>query len=112
MGKTTDTRSSWKQATDDQDSTAGATSSETSPPSKLNYRGNMPIDEAVAYFEALTNGLKRGTVTLRQGSETMHIQLGSEVDLEIKATSKKRKGKLTFAISWWTTPANVDFEIT
>lgn len=68
--------------------------------SKVSYKATVPVPEAVAYFEAITDGLRRGSLTLRQGAGTLTLELGSEVQLEIKAASKKRKGKITFTIEW------------
>lgn len=78
---------------------------------KISYEGTMPLAEAVAYFEAIAKGLKKGALTLRQGAETLTLTPDGPVELEVKASEKKRKGKLAFEITWSAAAPADNFEI-
>jgi len=60
----------------------------------------MPRDEAVAYFDALVAGLKKGSVRFKQGDETVIVNPSDLVDVEIRARTKGDKEKVTFELSW------------
>ena len=73
--------------------------------SKISFSGGMTREEATAYFEAIAAGLRRGSLLFRRGNEP-----APHVEVEVKASSKERKGKVSFEISW-TTDSHSDLEI-
>lgn len=79
-----------------------APKSDKSQKSKVSFEGAMAREEAVAYFEALVAGLKKGTITIRQGSESISLSPSARVDVEVKAARKPDKAKIAFEISWGT----------
>lgn len=73
---------------------------ESKEPTKVDFESRVDLDEAVAYFEAITAGLKKGTLTFRQGSGAMQLIPNRQVDMKVKASKKGEKGKIVFEIAW------------
>ena len=67
---------------------------------KISYRASIPRTEAVSYFEAIIDGLKKGRVEFRQDDETVAMQLPNRVGIEVKAKQGDKKGKISFEITW------------
>lgn len=67
---------------------------------KISFESAMATEEAVNYFEAIINGLRKGSVEFRRGSEALSLQPGARVNVEVKASSKGKKEKVTFELSW------------
>ena len=72
---------------------------------KIKYERRMKREEAVTYFTSLIAGIEKGTVQFKQGKDTVVLNPGDLVDVEIKAETKGREEKVTFEISWLTTSA-------
>ena len=70
---------------------------------KIKYERRMKREEAVTYFSSLIAGLEKGTVQFKQGKDTVSLNPGDLVDVEIKAETKGREEKVTFEISWLAT---------
>ncbi len=68
--------------------------------SKIVYQSSMQRLEAVNYFDALTVGLKKGSVQFKQGDNTIIVTPPETVDVEIHASKKGRKETVTFELSW------------
>jgi amphi-Trp domain-containing protein len=68
--------------------------------SRMRFRGTMHRDEAVSYFEAILAGLKHGSLQFRQGDSRLNLNLPLFVDVTVKASSKKTKGKVEFELQW------------
>ena len=68
--------------------------------SKLTFESRLAADEAFNYLSALIRGIQGGSVTLRQGDETLSLAPGGEVDIKVKAAHKGRKEKLEVELSW------------
>jgi len=69
-------------------------------PSKVKFESVLAKEEAVSYFEALIEGLKKGTIQLKQGSHTIVLKPNGQVSIEVKASRKGDKEKLAFEITW------------
>ena len=78
------------------------TTEESQPKSatKVKYAGFMPREEAISYFESIVAGLKKGTIRLKQGEETLVLEPPSHLDIEVKAQHKGEKGSIAFEIAW------------
>src|SRR5262245_329275 len=74
-------------------------------PSKVKFESVLAREEAVSYFEALIEGLRKGTIQLRQGADTITLKPGPQVAIEVKAGRKNEKEKISFEIAWRTEAA-------
>jgi amphi-Trp domain-containing protein len=79
-------------------------------PMKISFESAMALEEAVAYFEAIVTGLKKGSIEFRRGADSLSLRPGSQVNVEVKASGKGHKEKVTFELSWVIEPQR-DFEI-
>lgn len=68
--------------------------------SKVQFKNRLALDEAVSYFEAIVAGLKKGEIELKQEDNHLVLSPQSEVSIEVKASAKEEKGKVSFKISW------------
>ena len=57
-------------------------------------------EEAIRYFEAIINGIKKGSIELKQESESLKLYPAENLKLDIKASSDGDKEKVSFKISW------------
>lgn len=69
---------------------------------KLKFESAMPRDEAVAYFEAIIAGLRKGAIQFRRGEETLAVAPAGHVEIEVKASRKGAKESVSFEIAWRT----------
>lgn len=67
---------------------------------KVSFASAMPREEAISYFESIVSGLKRGAVHLKQEEETIILNPSPQIDVEVKAVSKREKEKISFKMSW------------
>ncbi|MGD8861203.1 MAG: amphi-Trp domain-containing protein [Myxococcales bacterium] len=70
--------------------------------SKIKFHSDMARDEAVAYFEAIVQGLKRGALQFRRGEEHLDLSPPERLSVKVKAASKGDKEKVEFELSWST----------
>jgi len=78
----------------------GTTASEESSRAKLAFSTPVSREEAVAYFEAIVGGLRKGAVEFRQGDEGLALSPPEHLNIEVKASRKGEKSKISFEISW------------
>lgn len=69
---------------------------------EVRYEGTMPLEEAVSYFEALLAGMRKGTISLKQGEKQLALAPPAFLDVEVKAVRKKEKEKISFELTWRT----------
>ncbi|MCA9503547.1 MAG: amphi-Trp domain-containing protein [Spirochaetaceae bacterium] len=69
---------------------------------KLSFGSSMDRDEVAAYFEAIVAGLRQGSIHFRQKDEALTLSPPERVELEVKASSKRGKERLSFEIAWRT----------
>jgi amphi-Trp domain-containing protein len=67
---------------------------------RIKYVNCMPRDEAVAYFEAVIAGLRKGAIEFRRGDSKVAISPAEQVDIEVKASRKHDRESVSFEISW------------
>jgi amphi-Trp domain-containing protein len=67
---------------------------------KLAFSTPLSREEAVAYFEAIVGGLRKGSVEFRQGDEALALSPPEHLNVEVKASRKGEKSKISFEISW------------
>lgn len=67
---------------------------------KLAFSTALSREEAVAYFEAIVGGLRKGSVEFRQGDEALALSPPEHLNIEVKASRKGEKSKISFEISW------------
>jgi len=70
------------------------------PSGKIAFENDMTREEAVSYLDAVVKGLATGTVTFRQGDECLELQPAANVAVEVKASRKGRKEKVSFELTW------------
>lgn len=70
------------------------------PNGKIAFENDMAREEAVSYLDAIVKGLATGSVTFRQGDECLELQPAANVEVEVKASRKGRKEKVSFELSW------------
>lgn len=67
---------------------------------KIKFKNDMQRDEAIVYFEALVDGLRKGSLQLQQGNEKLVLEPNGEMKVEIKASRKEDKQKFSMELSW------------
>jgi amphi-Trp domain-containing protein len=69
---------------------------------KLNvaFESTIAREEAVAYFETLVAGLKKGKLHLKQELNEISLHPPENLVVKVKATRKRDKEKLSFEVSW------------
>jgi amphi-Trp domain-containing protein len=67
---------------------------------KLGFESFLPREEAVAYFEAIVAGLKKGAIQFKQDDESLTLNPPSHLDIEVKASRKKGRERISFEVSW------------
>jgi len=75
---------------------------ETRDQEKLEFSTTTRGDEVANYLFQIADGLRLGTLTLRTGGHTVHLQPGEMLRLEVAAKNKadKGKGSLQLELSW------------
>ena len=68
--------------------------------SEVKFENNLPLAEAVSYFEAVVAGLRQGSINVRHGDKDVTLKPTQTVDIEVKAVRKKKKEGITFEIFW------------
>lgn len=67
---------------------------------KVVFENTMAREEAVSYFEAIVTGLKKGRLHIKQGDASLELQPGQQVDVEVVASRKKGRERISFEIEW------------
>jgi amphi-Trp domain-containing protein len=67
---------------------------------KIKFKNEMEKEEAVVYFEAIVDGMRRGNLMLQQGPEKLELQPKGKLKVEIKASRKDDKEEFSFELSW------------
>ena len=67
---------------------------------QIRFDSPMALEEAVAYFEAIAAGMKKGRINLRQGDRTLGLTPPSHLQVRVKGSKKEDGEKLAFQISW------------
>ncbi|HVZ34464.1 MAG TPA: amphi-Trp domain-containing protein [Polyangiaceae bacterium] len=67
---------------------------------KIKFASVMQRGEAVAYFAALVDGLRHGRLQFRHGMESVALEPGEQVAIEVKASRKGDKERVSFELEW------------
>ena len=67
---------------------------------KVVFENTMAREEAVSYFEAIVTGLKKGRLCIKQGDASLDLEPGQQVDVEVVASRKKGRERISFEIEW------------
>ena len=67
---------------------------------KIQYRNQMHIDDAIAYFEAIVAGLKKNKVEVTKEDKSIVLEPQEQLIVEVKASTKPERSKISFKMSW------------
>ena len=67
---------------------------------KIKFASVMQRGEAVAYFAALVDGLRHGRLQFRHGMESVALEPTEQVAIEVKASRKGDKERVSFELEW------------
>jgi amphi-Trp domain-containing protein len=67
---------------------------------KLKFASVMQRAEAVAYFSALVDGLRHGRLQFRHGKESVALEPSAQVAIEVKASRKGDRERVSFELEW------------
>ena len=67
---------------------------------KIQYRNQMHIDDAIAYFEAIVAGLKKKKVEVTKEDKSIVLEPQEQLIVEVKASTKPERSKISFKMSW------------
>ena len=95
------------EASDGQDVGAKAKEKEKE---KVKFESTMQRAEAVAYFQAIVEGLKQGSIQIKQGDKSLALTPPASLGLAVKASRKGDSQKISFELEW--TQTTSDLEIT
>lgn len=70
--------------------------------SRVKFESTLTRLEAVAYFEAIVAGLRKGALKFKQGEDAISLSPAEHVDVEVKAQRKRGKENVSFEIAWHT----------
>jgi amphi-Trp domain-containing protein len=75
---------------------------ERKPKSKqrIEFSSSMQRDEAIAYFEAIIGGLRKGALQFKQGGESLALTPPPYLEVDVVASRKADKEKVVFELSW------------
>ena len=69
---------------------------------KIKFESTMQREEAVTYFRALVDGLDAGHLVFKQGEESLELDPTGPVTVEVKASLKGDRQKVSFELEWRT----------
>ncbi len=69
---------------------------------KVKFKSMMLREEAISYFEAILAGIKRGSIQIRQGDESVELRPTPQLDVSVKAASRDQDERIVFEIKWRT----------
>lgn len=67
---------------------------------KIKYEATLQRKEAVVYFSALVDGLSAGALHFKQGEEDLELNPAELLSVEVKASTKGARQKVSFEIEW------------
>lgn len=66
----------------------------------VSLKGEMELGNVIDHLEKIMNGLTQGTICIQQGSDLVTLKPTSHIDIELEASLKGNKEKLTLELSW------------
>lgn len=67
---------------------------------KVEIEQVLDLPTAISHLEDVLSGLKKGSLTLTQGLDTVTLNVPGVVELEMTASRKKEKQKICIELSW------------
>ncbi len=67
---------------------------------RIKFKNQMQREEAAVYFEALVDGLRKGSLQLQHVGDKLVLEPQGDIKVEIKASRKDEKQKVSFEMSW------------
>jgi amphi-Trp domain-containing protein len=89
---------------DDDDDESSSRKAKDKDKAKIKFASVMQRGEAVAYFAALVDGLRHGRLQFRHGVESVALEPSDQVGIEVKASRKGEKERVSFELEWKRTP--------
>jgi amphi-Trp domain-containing protein len=83
------------------------------PRGRIEFNALLSREEAVAYFESIVDGLRRGSLRLNQGTNEVTLAPTAQLEVSVEARVKDGKERLIFDLSWRTqgeTSLQISFE--
>ncbi len=66
----------------------------------ISLKGEMDTKRAISYLEDIIKGLKEGTICIQQGTDLVTLKPSSTVDMELEASLKEDKEKISLKLAW------------
>lgn len=66
----------------------------------VSLKGELELGKVTNHLEEIINGLTEGTLCIQQGPELVTLKPTAFVEMELEASAKGNKEKLTLELSW------------
>lgn len=66
----------------------------------VSLKSEMELGKVIGHLEGIINGLVQGTICIQQGTDLVTLKPTSHIELELEATLKGNKEKVTIELSW------------
>ncbi len=67
---------------------------------KLKIEGMVSLNQAITRIEELLDSLRNGAIHFQFGDESLTLNPPDVLDLELKASKKKKEQKISLELSW------------
>jgi len=67
---------------------------------KLRFESAMDREEVASYLEAITKGLRKGSIHFRQGEDALELSPNERVTLSVKVSAKGYSQRLSLDVEW------------
>jgi len=79
--------------------------------SEVKFENSMPLEKAIATFEAILAGLRQGSFHVQHGEQDVTLKPAAKVDVEVKAVRKRKKEGISLEIYWRVMETEQEFSI-
>lgn len=69
---------------------------------KIKFEAELTNKEAASYFRAIVDGLGAGSLLFKQGEKSLELSPSGPLTVEVKASVKNLRQKVSFEIEWRT----------
>jgi len=68
----------------------------------LAFKNTVPVDEAAKFLELIAKSLKKGSLLMESGDQSLGVQFGPEMRVRLEAAqdAKDGKGSLELELKW------------
>lgn len=67
---------------------------------KLRFESTMDREEVASYLEAITKGLRKGSIHFRQGEDSVELSPNERVTLSVKVSAKGDSQRISLEVEW------------